>query len=493
MMTTHRIDRVHGVSDVLPDEYRALREIQTQIEATYARSGYISIAVPILEYTDLFLRKSGEAIITRLYDFQYRNRRLCLRPELTASAIRAYLDHLQAEPLPVRLAYAGPVFRYETPQSGQPRQFTQSGVELIGANGAMADAEIIHLAAHGLDTVGITNYRLIIGHVGPLLHFLHRLDLNKRLRSFLLLHMETLRTAGVERLTELITEIDPSFNSGTPQPSAEIAATDSQLLALAHSTISTSGGTRDQAEIIAGFLTKISRRDQTAALHRALEFMSALCELSGDPQTVLTEAAQLLTHFDSEPAPLNELSQLIDLLAAYGLDSSRITLDLGLTRGLQYYTGTVFELHHDDLGPADPLCGGGRYDELVGVLGGPANIAATGSAYHLERLRRARALEQQPTAAPDLDAIIIPATEADFRRAIQIAEGLRAANLHIELSLTAQALPDAPTSAAARNIPVAVIVDADAAAVGVHQLPTGSETQMPAAQLADYIRQHKIR
>ncbi|WP_162182963.1 ATP phosphoribosyltransferase regulatory subunit [Neosynechococcus sphagnicola] len=121
MMQTTKIERVRGVVDALPDDCELNRQITERLKSCFESFGYRPLDVPIIEHTDLYLRKSGEEIIDRLYDFVYRNRRLCLRPEMTASVMRAYIDNFQADSLPVRLHYAGPVFRYEkTPACSLP-------------------------------------------------------------------------------------------------------------------------------------------------------------------------------------------------------------------------------------------------------------------------------------------------------------------------------------------------------------------------------------
>lgn len=105
----------------------------------------------------------------------------------------------------------GPVFRYERPQKERYRQFTQMGIELIGATGAIADAEVISMACQSLDRLGLTEYQTFIGHVGILHKFLDHLQLDTRLRNFLLTQMDTLRTEGKEALENQLYEIYPEF------------------------------------------------------------------------------------------------------------------------------------------------------------------------------------------------------------------------------------------------------------------------------------------
>ena len=164
MPTAEKITALRGMRDVFSAEYAQRRDIQAQLEGHLLRHAYVPVELPILENTELYLRKSGEDIASRLFEFDFKSRRIALRPELTASILRAYVEHLQDEPLPLRLQYAGPVFRYEKPQQNRFRQFTVAGAELLGAAGPLADAEILHLACSGLTALGIRNQRLVLGH-----------------------------------------------------------------------------------------------------------------------------------------------------------------------------------------------------------------------------------------------------------------------------------------------------------------------------------------
>ena len=144
------IEPVRGMRDMLPLEYAAQAATIGRIERVLELHGYAPIDVPIIEQRDLYSRKLGEELVGKVYEFAFGGRDLVLRPEMTASVLRAYVARLQDQPAPLRLRYAGPVFRYERPQRLTYRQFTQVGVELIGAPPPRADAECIALACAGL-------------------------------------------------------------------------------------------------------------------------------------------------------------------------------------------------------------------------------------------------------------------------------------------------------------------------------------------------------
>jgi histidyl-tRNA synthetase len=470
-----RVERVRGANDVLPPEYATLKQLERALGSHFESFGYRPMDVPIVEHTDLYLKKAGDEVIARLYDFTYQNRRLSLRPEMTASTIRAYVDSLQQEPLPVRLYVHGPVFRYEKPQRGRSRQFTQMGVELIGGAGALADAEVISLACKGLNQLGLTEYRVVIGHVGILAEFLEHLDLDPRLSSFLVSNMEVLGREGVEHVMARLHELFPSLRqradeAGTGRLTDLFGSMDDgeaqeAILDLLRSMNVELGGTRAPEEIVTRLLTKMRRQDQTSQIEQALDFMARLGQLVGDPFTVLDEADALVAAHGMSRLPLEQLRADLETLRCYQLDWSRIHLDFGLSRGLRYYTGMIFEIHHGAAGEERQICGGGRYDDLVAVLGGQADVPAVGFAYGLERLRLALESEGRLSEANSArtDVLVIPVSAEEYGYAVGVAEQLRAEGARVELDVRGRSVKNNLQYAGKQGIPFTIIVGSEEA------------------------------
>ena len=144
---------VRGTRDWLPADCARLAALERQLLDGFARAGYEPIRTPVLEFTELHERKSGAGIVSKLFELDDGGpAAICLRPELTASIVRAYTEAPAVPPLPWRVSSSGPVFRYESDPgaTGWLREFTQVGVELIGAGGPAADAEVIGLADRSL-------------------------------------------------------------------------------------------------------------------------------------------------------------------------------------------------------------------------------------------------------------------------------------------------------------------------------------------------------
>ncbi|MBM3582697.1 MAG: histidine--tRNA ligase, partial [Alphaproteobacteria bacterium] len=152
---------VRGTRDILPEEMRRHRRVEETARALALRYGYAEIATPIFEFSDVFARSLGDTsdIVTKeMYTFQDKGGdSITLRPENTAGVVRAFLSNGLQQQLPLKLFYRGPMFRYERPQKGRMRQFHQIGVELLGVNDPLGDAEVIALGRHLLEELGVAD------------------------------------------------------------------------------------------------------------------------------------------------------------------------------------------------------------------------------------------------------------------------------------------------------------------------------------------------
>ncbi len=187
-----RVPQVRGTRDFLPEDHCRLAALESLLLDRFALAGYSPMRIPVLEPTELHERKSGAGIVSKLYEVTEGT---CLRPELTAGIVRAYVDASEPPPLPWRVCMGGAVFRHEALRPGFDREFQQVGVEMLGASGPSADAEVIWLADWALKEAGIGDAAIRIGHVGLILEMLARSGLP-----------EAARAALVERLSEAAAE-----------------------------------------------------------------------------------------------------------------------------------------------------------------------------------------------------------------------------------------------------------------------------------------------
>ena len=398
--------RLPGMTDLLEDEVELLDATQRALRLCLTRHGYRMVDTPMLESTELFLRKSGGELASQMYSFvEPGGRRVSLRPEFTSAVIRLFIDRCDDVVLPVRWCYAGPVFRHDPRGAdGSPRQFTQVGAELIGAAGPHADAEVMALACRGLTGVDLQGLSLVVGDVGMVHELLRQFDISERARVFILRSMADLRdgSGGRQAVLDqarrlgLLGESAPEPDlPGAPQRQA--ARSDVHELArrvLANAS-SHPMGVRTPEEIQARLLWKLQATDAPERVERALEFAAELAAVRGDAAVTLDAVRKLLGKYGLNAGALTSLEDLLTALASHSLDNVDASLDMGLARGLAYYSGLVFEIRRAD---GAVVAGGGRYDGLVRALGGPQDVPALGFAYTLEHVVAALPCGETPFA-----------------------------------------------------------------------------------------------
>lgn len=509
-MQALEIQRVRGTNDFIPPDEARLRRLAATLRSVFELYGYQGIDTPVIENLDLFLRKSGEEIAARMYTFTHWNRQLCLRPEFTASVMRAYVNHLQDRPLPVRLHYSGPTFRYEKPQRGRYRQFTETGIECIGGAGPAADAEVLRVATRCLETLGLASYRLVVGHLGVVLQLLAQLGIDEHGQSLILGSMEPLarrkveRAAVVERILTLLGSPARSSDDGRAEEAADDATLPSLLRQfgpegaarvtadlLERANLSLEGGSRTPREIVERLLAKANRPDPSAAVHTAAAFIARLNELAGPPDAALPALAELLREYRLDPSPLREVEEALDLFAAHGGRASEIVVDLSLGRGLRYYTGLVFEIYHDGAGASLQLCGGGRYDDLIRALGGREAVPACGFSFGLERLdlvlHGGRALD----GGASVDVLLAPLSRAELPTAAMLAERLRDTGLRVELDVRLRGARGALRHADRVGIPLVALLgerEERAGEVVLRRMATRQESVVQQEALTSAVR-----
>ena len=511
MIETLEVQRVRGTLDALPPDDARTRALAATLRDHFELYGYRGIDTPVIENLDLFLRKSGEEIAARMYAFTHWNRKLCLRPEFTASIMRAYVNQLQDRPLPVRVHYAGPTFRYEKPQRGRYRQFTQVGLECIGGGGPAADAEVLAAACGALEAAGLRRYSLVVGHLGAVHQLLQQLGIEEHGQALILNNMENLarRRADPSEVVGRVLgmmgfgradhdggdgEVEPSLlpsllSQFGPEGAANLAG---DLLGRANLVLE--GGTRTAEEIVGRLVAKAGRLDPTDRVRQAAEFVVQLHDLSGPADVAFGGLDALLARYDLDRAPLREIERALALFEQYGVSPSSVMVDLSMGRGLRYYTGLVFELHHEGSpGLTSQLGGGGRYDDLVRSLGGRDSVPACGFSFGLERLRlalEAEGVQEQPVQP--VDVLIVPVAPEDEPTATRHARELRAAGLGVELDVRLRGVRLNLRHADREGIPLALIVgerEREGGRVVLRDLRKHEETDLAAEGLLTGVRE----
>ena len=466
------VDAVRGMRDVLVDEYARHQQVVAQLHAVVQQHGYQAVDLPLLEHRDLYVRKLGEELAGKIYEFSFHGRDLVLRPEWTASVLRAYISKMADAPLPLRVRYAGPVFRYERPQRGTWRQFTQLGVEMLGAAAPHGDAEILGIACAGLHAAGVTSYKITLGHIGIIRALLGSLGVSERTRSVLTWSLERMRARGVAVVRDaLLSEIEgerEGFDTALLDGLDDTQAEGLLLHTLRSIGVNLQFGTRPPEEIVSRLVRTLRRTDQRATVERAIAFLAELSTIRGPALPTIAALRALVDRFALPDPGFAALEALITALPLHGVPLDAVTLDFGLGRGLHYYTGMMFEIvDSQEL----QICGGGRYDELVTALGGKHAVQAVGFAYGVERVVLASTL---PVAPRNTAIGVVCDGEDAYTAALAFAAELRSAGCVVTLDLRDRPLATHIRDAQRRGQRCVVVTAADVAA-GTVQLCEGRE------------------
>ncbi len=356
--------------------------------ARYERAGYGRVAPAIIQPAEPFLDLSGEDLRQRIFlTTDPEGRELCLRPDLTIPVSRDYLASAQAGE-PLGFCYLGPVFRHRGDDSAE---FLQAGIEAFGRNDtAAADAEMLALGLEATSHYGVASPEIRMGDVGLFAALIAALDLAPAWKRRL---VKDFNRAGhlasdLDRLVGAAAKERPEYQgvltalAGSDPKAAHALVTD--LLSIAGIT---AVGGRSVGEIADRFLEQAALGASSGLPQESRALIERFLAIGGDPD----ESADALRTLARE-AKL-DLNSALDLfesrtgfLAAQGVEVPRIRFSTAFGRGLDYYTGFVFELHDADGRVARQLVAGGRYDGLLTRLGAPATIPAVGFAVWIERL-----------------------------------------------------------------------------------------------------------
>jgi len=389
---------VRGMRDLLPIDAERMRHVE-QVSRTVSKLyGYEEIITPVLESYDLLAAKTSEEIRERMYTFKdLGGRKVALRPEFTASVARLVASKLRNEPKPMRLFSVGSLYRYDEPQYGRFREFWQANYELFGSTRPEADAEILILTNDLLKRLGLQNYRFKIGHTEILRGILNQEGLDEGKQN------------SVRQLLD-----KKSW---------------AEALAVA----------RD-ADVSQKCLTTLERLFETRG---------------EDAFQVLEGVKETVQEYESAVAAVENLWKILELVKDSGAQLD-VMVEAGFARGLEYYTGMIFEPYVPEVDVA--LGGGGRYDKLIQLFGGES-IPAVGVAQGIDRI--VLSLKKQgvsPKAAKEMSVVVISVKNESMAKALELSDVLRKSGLPVEVAVMGRSISRALADADRRGVAYAVIV-----------------------------------
>ena len=379
--------------DLLAEEAQTLLYVIAKARETAALYGFKETITPIVEPLELLSAKSGEEIRQRMFIFEdLGGRKVALRPEFTASIARLATTALKNEPKPFRLFSVGTVYRYDEPQKGRYREFWQANFELMGSNKPEADAEVLLLANSLLKNVGLTDYALKLGHVGVVRGLLSQEGVDDKTQNAILQKM-------------------------------------------------------DKKEYEAAFALITSEKCRGV--------LAGLVELKGKSAfETIQKMREYVKDYEKASAAVENLAAILKLATESGCPIE--TVDPAFARGLEYYTGMIFELYVPQLDIA--LGGGGRYDRLIEAFGGEPT-PAVGMAAGIDRVALAMQTQKTVLKKPQQKrAVIIPIKEEQKGEALKIAQMLRDVGVPAEFEIMGRKMAKALEDADKRKADYAVIV-----------------------------------
>jgi histidyl-tRNA synthetase len=419
-----------GFRDFLPAQMRVRQQVTGLLRGIFERFGYEPLDTPTLEAIEVLQGKIGqdEKLLYRFTD--HGGREVGLRYDLTIPLARVVAMHANDLVLPFKRYHMGPVWRADRPQRGRFREFWQCDADVVGTKSVIADAEGVAIYNAALAGCGFTDYAIRVNHRAVLAALAPYADLPERDAVTLIRAIDKLDKIGPEGVSKEMVE------HGIPERAAA----------------------------------------------RVLELVS----ITGANDTVLAKLNELLKDVPAAQAGLDDLAHLFAYAAALGVPEGKAVLFPALARGLDYYTGPVYETYVPE-GGVGSLGGGGRYDNLIGALGG-RDLPATGISVGLERLLVVMEERGMAGATESVTKVLVTVLPNDDPLpALRLAAELRGANIPTEVTFEPKrSLLDQFKYAERKGIPYALIAGSDeraAGAVTVRSLTTRAQQQVPHADL----------
>lgn len=427
-----------GFMELLPAEQRKLETIMSLLRRIYSLYGFTPLDTPILESAEVLLAKGGGETEKQIYRLQKGDSDLAMRFDLTVPLAKYVALHYNELSFPFRRYQLGKVYRGERAQRGRFREFYQADIDIIG-DGALDvsnEAEIPAIIYRIFNELGLSRFQIRVNNRKLLTGFFEQLSLS-------------------EKSADIMRTIDKLDKIGRDN--------------VRRSLMDDCGLSESQTEALLLFL---AIRGENAAV------LDALCAYQGKSD-----------RFDEG---LSELVAVTRNLAAFGVPQENFAIDLTIARGLDYYTGTVYEttlLDHPEIGS---VCSGGRYDNLAEYYIDRA-LPGVGISIGLTRLFYVlgeQGLLNPALAAAPADVLILPMTD-DAAPAVALSERLRAVGIRAQLYCEKKKFKAKMSYADRQQIPYIVFLGEDELRQGmasVKSMQLGTQEMLPQAQVVSYIQ-----
>ena len=371
---------VRGMRDLLPEDYYQIINISNKLSKVAESYGYLRVETPALEHFEVLKAKAGEEIINEIYYLRDKaGREVGLRFDLTVPIARI-VSYRKDLPRPIRWYYISKVWRYDEPQHGRYREFHQYGIELIGWSSIQADAESIEVLIKSLDEVSLEKFEVRLNDRRIVENILDNLNIPKDYTRLKILRILDKRgKVSNEELIKMLQDVDVG---------------------------------RDVAEMLVNIANTVIPIDKSL---------------------------EVLHEFKIDSSLIDNISKLIEELDVRGI-IKKVFLDFGIVRGLDYYTGIVYEVYVPEYSLA--IGGGGRYDDLIEIYSG-VKVPALGFAIGIERLVEVLQLQgklDKPKLGPDYYVYTVGSDRELRDVAYRIANSLRSKGFKVILEFGERSL-----------------------------------------------------
>ncbi len=426
---------LNGFRDYPPALMIPREQLLEKARRVYRSYGFSPIDTPALEYAEILLGKGGGESDRQLYRFTHHDHDVALRFDLTVPFARFAAQHIGQLGTPFKRYHMGPVWRGERPQKGRFREFWQCDFDTIGTTSVASDAEVVLVIDDLMRALGFERFEVRVNN---------RLVLNGLLEEMGL----------AEKSAAVLVALDKLPKAGKEAVAAEMAEKAGVTAGQAERVLALAGMEGDNAELLARLERDFGANARTAEGVRRLRELLAICRTAGVPE-------------------------------------ARLRLDLSIARGLEYYTGTIYETFLSDKPEYGSVCSGGRYDNLA-ALYTKQQLPGVGASLGLDRLLSAMdemgLLPKVATPAPVLVVQFDAERVGDYQR---VARSLRAGGIGVEVYPDAKKVGQQLKYAESRGFRVALIAGADEFAKGVwnvKDLAARAERTVPEAGVAEAVR-----
>lgn len=417
-----------GFMELLPAQEQQMQRIQEILRKTYALYGFTPLDTPVIESADVLLAKGGGETEKQIYRFQKGDSDLALRFDLTVPLAKYVALHYNDLSFPFRRYQIGKVYRGERAQRGRFREFYQADIDIIGDGklSVLNEAEIPSIIYRTFSALGLKRFQIRVNNRKILTGFYAMLGLGEK-------------SGDIMRTVDKLDKIGPDKVKASLTDTLSISVSDAEEI---------------------------------------LRFIS----VHGGTDSVLTALKSYLGRNETFDEGFSELNTVVQYLGAFGVPAENFAVDLTIARGLDYYTGTVYEttlLDHPEIGS---ICSGGRYDNLAGFY---TDRALPGVGISIGLTRLFYILGEQGMLNPSLptapaDVLILPMTE-DLAPAIQLATRLREAGIRTQLHCEDKKFKQKLAYANKLNVPYVVMLGEDELASGVvtcKDMASGEQTKL---------------